>query len=191
MFITLKSVYDSKIAGKYDAKTVKGINLSKNEEWEKSFFANQDDLVRAVEQFSPGDRVNVVMEKKGQHYNIVDFLEMSPDDEAKLESYKSFDNNRGGGGAKASTGSGKAATKSTWNGRTGDAYDRSAAVYLAMDLLKVRNTEAALRKMSDNEFLAALTELAEPLFKYIHDGAVTARKSLKKTKDVLDAPELD
>lgn len=195
MYLKLDEIYDGKIANQYAAKFIKGTNLQKNEDWEKAIFANQKELVQKLYEFSPGDDINIVMEQKGKHWNIVDILPMSDADYARLDSATAKYGKGGNGGAPKGEAETKApAAKSTWNGRTGEAYDRSAAIYLAKDVLAM--VDAKFKTVE--EAIASLCEAAEPIYNYIHDGAALAmpakkgRKSKKVAEeDALEPPEID
>jgi hypothetical protein len=75
----------------------------------------------------------------------------------------------------------------SWNGRTGEAYDRSAAIYLALDFLKATNTEAAMRKIDES----TLIETADLFNAYIHDGEVPVDPSADNAPDALEPPDVD
>lgn len=194
MYLKLTSVKDGKIANKWPAIFVKGTKLDNGEEWEKAFFANQQDLSDKIKNFDMGEEINVIMEQKGKNWNIIDFKAMGQGDYDKIESKgngggyaKGKPSVNGGGSAPAAAAA--TTTKSTWGGRTGEAYDRSSAIYLAMDVLKTVKSEAQLRKTSPAALVAELTNLAEPIYRYIHDGSVLAGGTDKG--DALEPPSLD
>jgi hypothetical protein len=99
-----------------------------------------------------GDKINVKLEKNGKYWNVKDIESyVAPAEPArKVES--------------------KGGTGYAWQGREGEAYDRSAAIYLAMDIVKSTKTEKDLQKYEPEELASRLYSLAEDIFGYINLG---------------------
>lgn len=156
MLIKLTAVVDDML-GSHKAKRIEGIKLDNNEEWSKKIFANAKELREQLDDFGIGDIVNVKQTKSGKFWNVTAFE--TPSD-SLIDSVKS------GGGYKPtpSTGGGSSTKKSTWGGRTGEAYDRSAAIYLAVDILKTNKTAKG-----QVDIKQAVID-AETIFDYIHSG---------------------
>jgi hypothetical protein len=167
MLIKLKGIHDDKLGSK-DAKRIEGVRLDNGEPWERKIFADARDLRGELEKFGIGEVINVKQIQKGKWWNVSGFEK--PTDEL-IEKVKSGGGSGGGGGS--NTYQKSAPAKSTWNGRTGEAYDRSAAIYLALDLLKT-NATAPIKP----EYLYIM---ADEVFNYIHNG-------VNPTVDPLEPP---
>ena len=175
MIIKLTGIYDDEI-GTHAAKRVEGTNLNTGEPWDRKIFANAKDLREQLNAFGIGDNVNVKMEKNGKYWNVTGFEAAS---DALVEKAKE---SKGGGYTKSAGSTG--GSKNTWNGRTGEAYDRSAAIYLAMDLLK--NNKSLETKKGDKVIdLSEMIVTADMIFDYIHDGINPFDKVPEKTLDDL------
>jgi hypothetical protein len=172
MLIKITSITDDELGG-FDAKLIVGDRIDNGKEWQKKCFSNNQKLMDELSDFGVGEIVNVRMAKgKGTNkagfpnWNIAGFEEASQD---LIDSVKGKgDVNPSVESPKVSGASGY--SKSTWNGRTGEAYDRSASVYLAFDIIKSVKTEAAMRKMNALEFVDAIFTLGNKINNYIHNG---------------------
>jgi hypothetical protein len=164
MIIKITAIRNSKL-GKHDAKEVVG-EKTDGQEWTKKFFANNDDLQDELREFGIGDMVNVKLEKDGKFWNIKGFSEVTQEDLAdEAERKEKFGGNKTYAPSSPSAKS-SGYSKGGWNGRTGAAYDRSAAIYLAFDIMKSTKSAAELKKI----ILLDIIELAEEINKYIHEG---------------------
>jgi hypothetical protein len=158
MYIKITKIdRDAEISG-YDAIEVTGKKLDDGKSWSKPFFANNDDLVSALDDFGIGEEVNVVMEKKGKFWNIKDFKEMTPED---YEQVGGGGKKSSGGGAKKGTskgGTSSSLTKEEWaekDRKTAHRIAKSVALKAAVDNLKEGATVNAIIKRAD-ELLAYL-----------------------------------
>ena len=184
MFIKLTKVYDGKIANKYAAKCIEGTKLDDGSPWEKSFFANQKDLVQKLTDFSVGDEVNVVMQHvKDKIYNIIDFKEVTDEDKEKLKGAK---RSGSGGGSNFSA-------RRPDGGSRGDDTNRSAAIYLARDLVVAVKDPKVLYKMSTPDLLDEVLATAEVVNEYIKDGLLPppADGIVPDRDEALEPPEIE
>lgn len=180
MIIKLTAINDTKLGTK-PAKEVVGNKIQDGTSWKKAFFANQKNLRDALEDFEVGDIVNVVMEQKGDYWNISDFKEASDEDIAKASTpYK----------PKGGVESGGFPPRRADGGSRGDDTNRSAAIYLAREIV-----EASKMAYSIEEKAIVCINLADKyIFPYIKDGAVPAQekpKSRRHTADPLEPPTVD
>ena len=166
MLIKLTGIHDDKLGFK-DAKRIEGKRIDNDEVWERKIFADARDLRGQLEQFGIGEVVNIKQVKNGKWWNVSGFEKPTAE---LIEKVKSE-----GTGGKSYQNTSPAAAKSTWNGRTGEAYDRSAAIYLALDFLKTNTLEPAEIDAKD------LYALADDVFNYIHSG-------INPTVDPLEPP---
>ena len=166
MLIKLKGVHDDKLGSK-DAKRIEGTRVDNGEVWERKIFADARDLRGQLEKFGMGEIVNIKQVQNGKWWNISGFEKPTEELIQKVKSGGSF-----GGGSQKS-----APTKSTWNGRTGEAYDRSAAIYLALDFLKHTKMDSETLEILPQDLYA----LADEVFNYIHSG-------VNPTVDPLEPP---
>ena len=168
MLIKLTGIHDDKLGSK-DAKRIEGKRIDNDEVWERKIFADAKDLRGQLEQFGIGEVVNIKQVRNGKWWNISGFEKPTAELIEKVKSEgtggKSYQNTAPSGGG----------AKSTWNGRTGEAYDRSAAIYLALDLLKTNTLEPA--EIDPKELYA----VAEDVYNYIHSG-------VNPTVDPLEPP---
>lgn len=186
MLINLQKVYDGKIANKYAAKYIEGTKLDGGEVWTKAFFANQKDLVQKLSDFAIGDDVNVVLQNNGgTNYKIVDFKEVTEEDRAKLGG------GRGGKPAAAATAAGPA-VRSNGTSRGADT-NRSAAIYLAKDIVMSSKDAKVLAKTSVPKLLDEILACAETVFDYISEGLLPAPADgiVEDRDDALEPPSLD
>jgi hypothetical protein len=176
MLIKITEINDSEL-GSYDAKEIVGDRVDGQGEWRKKCFANDQQLMAELAEFGVGEIVNVKLKKgKGTNkygkpnYNIDSFEEA---DEDLVKAVKANPSGKSSG-ASGSSGSFK-------SGRSGEAYDRSAAIYLAVDVLKHNN---ALNTKKTAQFITEkeIFELAVKFNAYIHDG--------DDGSDPLDPPEI-
>lgn len=171
-YIELKSKKDS-LLGKSKAVEVSGIKLDSGEEWSKKFFKNKSDLVDALEGFSVGDEVNVVMEQDENNkkfWNIVDFVDLTEEDREKIDKAKKFyksddskaDAPKGGGG-------GSWGARRADGGSRGDDTNRSAAIYLAREIVNMCGISEAV----PSEVATEMIKIADQfIFPYIKDGKI-------------------
>jgi hypothetical protein len=180
MIIKITGINDSKL-GTFDAKEIVGDRIDGEGEWRKKCFANNAELMDQLSEFGIGEVVNVRCVKgKGTNqygkpnYNIAGFEEASDELIATVMGNPT----QSGSGV---SGSQTSAKPSTYTGRSGEAWDRSAAIYLAADLMKYNhalNTKNADKRVKTDDLLA----LAAILNAYIHDG--------DDGTDPLDPPEI-
>ena len=174
MLIKLTGIHDDKLGSK-DAKRIEGKRIDNDEVWERKIFADAKDLRGQLEQFGIGEVVNIKQVRNGKWWNIGGFEKPTAELIEKVKSEgtggKSYQNTAPSGGG----------AKSTWNGRTGEAYDRSAAIYLALDVLKYNNDATVDGSGPQPIPLAALYSLAEGVYEYIHSG-------VNPTVDPLEPP---
>ena len=159
------------------AYKIKGIKLSDGSPWTSgNIFDNKYsiDILASLRELSQGDKVGIELKQNGKFWNVAG---VGP---VKETSYPA----PAAGGALASGGS-----TYKWNGRTGEAYDRSAAVYLAFDIIKSITTEANMHKKNEEVVLIELFSLADDLFEYINAGNNKAGR-VSTAGDALDAPEV-
>lgn len=175
MLIKLESVQDVMIKDQWAGKEVTGTRVDSGETWSKNFFADNKDLRNQLEEFGIGDIVNVQMKQQGKFWNINGFSTASAD---MIEKVKNSGSNRPTPPSYSPPTAAKSTAKSGWNGRTGEAYDRSAAIYLAVDIMKENKTAKEKIKVGD-AFI-----LADAIFNYIHDGINPARSANEEGKDV-------
>ena len=167
MLIKLTGIHDDKLGSK-DAKRIEGKRIDNDEVWERKIFADDKNLRGQLDEFGIGEVVNIKQVKSGKWWNISAFEKPTAE---LIEKVKS----EGTGGKSYQNTAPASAAKSTWNGRTGEAYDRSAAIYLALDLLKTN-------RFGDTVVRAeTLYEVADDVFNYIHSG-------INPTVDPLEPP---
>jgi len=167
MIIKLTAIADDKLGNK-DAKRIEGVRMDTGEPWSRKIFADNRVLRGQLEQFGIGDMMNVKMVRQGQYWNVSG-LEVASKELVDKVKNSSATQQQGAGGS-ANT------VKSTWNGRTGEAYDRSSAIYLAMDWLK-SSTDGPI----ESKHYSALFGIAKDVYEYIHNG-------VNPTVDPLDPP---
>jgi hypothetical protein len=161
---------------KYKVVTVEGTKYGSGEPWSTDIFKNKTELLDALDEFGTGEMVNFQFKKNGRFYDLVDISEPT---EENLEFAKSYDANK-------SSNAGSVGGPKKWDGRTGEQWNRSAAVYLAFDMIKSTLTEAALRKMSPEELMGETFRFAECLFNYVEHGDLG--QNTESTGDALDPP---
>jgi len=160
MYLKLTKINKEAEIGGYDAIEITGTKLDDGTSWSKSFFANNDALVNALDDFGVGEDINVVMEKKGKFWNIKDFAPMEDGDYEKISgSGKSSKGTKstGGGGKK---GSGSSMSKEEWaekDRKTAARIARAVALKAAIENLKEGATVSAVIKRAD-EFLPYLED---------------------------------
>jgi hypothetical protein len=183
MIIKLTAINDTKL-GKSPVKEVVGTKIQDGSAWKKAFFANQKDLRDALEDFEVGDIVNVVMEQKGDYWNISDFKEASDDDiEKATTAPKKFSKGN----------SGDTGFRRPDGGSRGDDTNRSASIYLARELV---NMKGGLDKYTLGELAVLCIDLANDfIFPYIKDGTIResakAGKAKKSSADPLAPPVVE
>jgi hypothetical protein len=147
---------------KYKVTEVIGEKYGTGDEWKTDIFKNNTEVLEQLEEFGVGETANFEFKKNGNFYDLVAITTPS---EENLEYAKKNASAPSGGPAKGGGYSNK-----KWDGRTGAAYDRSASVYLAFDILKSAETEANLRKKGSEGLMKEVIEMADILNDYIHDG---------------------
>src|SRR5574343_155955 len=178
MIIKLTQVNDAKLGTKA-AKEIVGNKIEDGKEWRKKFFASDKNLRDQLDDVDVGDTINVIMKQEGDFWNVKEIKLADDADLAKAKSPRAFS---GGGGT---------SVRRVDGGSRGDDTNRSASIYLALDILK----QTKLEDMEAAEIACAAAELAENfVYPYIKDGAVPVmQKSAKKrkAKDPLDPPVVD
>ena len=174
MIIKLEGVNDTKL-GRYPAKEIVGTNLATGKTWSRKIFANSD-VVGPLSEIPIGETIEVKMKQDGEFWNVVGVSVATGDAIAAVQERSKGSSGRNNG--------------STWNGRTGEAYDRSAAIYLAWEMVKAANTEAVLRKMGIGELVDATTSVGRVLYNYIHDGSMPIGHNSNVSEDPLEPPEV-
>lgn len=177
MIIKYEGMKDGKIADRYDSKIVSGTRIDNGEAWEKEFFANQSSLVNAFSEFGVGEVINITMKKDGKFWKISEDDLPAVASEALIEAAQKNDVRKG---APSGGGGGGGYQKKAWDGRKGDAYDHSAAIYLAFDFLKY-NAEFATKKSDKVVTEEMLYAQADKFFNYINKG-------INPTVDPLEPP---
>lgn len=164
MLIKLTGIHDDMLGSK-SAKRIEGKRVDNDEVWERKIFADDKNLRGQLEEFGIGEIINVKQVRNGKWWNISGFEKPTAEliEKVKLD----------GSGVKSFTNS--APTKTAWNGRTGEAYDRSSAIYLALDFLKTNTLEPAEIDIKE------LYAVADDVYDYIHNG-------VNPTIDPLDPP---
>lgn len=159
----------------WEAFLIHGIKLEDNTDWVSSKIFNNpynEEILGKLETLTEGDEVGIAHKKNKAGYWVVSDITAVKSDPSPA---KTGNSGRTGGTGKSST----------WNGRTGDAYDRSAAVYLAFDFLKynkgILTAKAKEMAISEDE----LFSLAIRIDRYIHTGALPVGGD-----DGLDAPDV-
>jgi hypothetical protein len=195
MIIKLTAINDTKL-GKSPAKEVVGTKIQDGSAWKKAFFANQKDLRDALEDFEVGDIVNVVMEQKGDYWNISDFKEASDDDiEKATTGGKKFGKGVDAGGFPSRRADGSS---------RGDDTNRASAIYLAREIVKMAmDSQDHSLYVSPRELSLQCINLANDFIcPYIKDGAVpvntggipvqeTSKRSKKGSADPLTPPTVE
>lgn len=142
------------------------------DDWKQNIFNNKhnkDAIAEARELDLPG-WYDVKFEKNGKYWNLLGF---KPTEKPTGESKPSGKSNSG------------------WQGRTGDQYNRSAAIYLAREVIAMAETDAALHKRDPEELLAEMIPLANKIDEYISKGIKTDRVDEGEKDDPLSPPDLD
>src|SRR5574343_954301 len=174
MIIKLTQVNDAKLGTKA-AKEIVGTKLEDGKEWRKKFFASDKNLRDQLDDVDVGDNVNVILKQDGDFWNIKEIRLADDADLAKAKTPRSF------------AGQNQQVRRAD-GGSRGDDTNRSASIYLAVDILKYTQFNGTSEQMA-----SAAAELAENfVYPYIKDGAVPIVKSskpqMKKTKDPLEPP---
>jgi hypothetical protein len=173
---------------RYPGKLVTGTRVDSGEEVKRKFFANNQRLMAEISEFGFGDVINMRMVKKPKGWEIQSFEEADPQVVEAVSNKASAPQSAPEQSNAKSSGS--YSKGSSWNGRTGEAYDRSAAVYLAFDLIKTTRSAASLSKTGADAIFDEMMKYAEKINAYIHTGDVGTPAWLE-TDDPLSPPELD
>ena len=170
-YIKLNSVKDT-LLGKSKAIEISGLDLVKNEDWTKKFFKNQNDLVEQLQEFEPGDEVNVVMEQdpnNSKWWNIKEFTAITEEDREKIEAKKKFGTKGGGGGSTA-----PGNPRGTGGSSRSDDMNRSSAIYLAREVVNM----CGIAEANPDEVATEMIRLAHDfILPYIKDGIVPGTKA--------------
>lgn len=176
-YLLLESVKDS-LLGKSPAVEISGMDLVKNEVWSKKFFKNKSNLVEQLQDFEPGDEINVVMEQdpaNSKWWNIKAFEAITDDDREKMDSKKKF-------GTRAPAAA--AAVRRSDGGSRGDDTNRASAVYLAREIVNM----CGIAEANPTEVALEVVRLSdEILYPYIKDGAVIVADE-KESPAPVEAP---
>lgn len=159
MLLKITAIEDDSL-GASAAKRIEGTRVDNGEEWSKKFFADNRALREQLNDFGIGDIANVKLVQKGKHWNIESLTVPTESMIQKVKDSGGKSYTSGGAAASPSTGG----TKSTWNGRTGEAYDRSAAIYLALDIAKENKTAKGRIELDE------IMKTADQVFDYINKG---------------------
>jgi hypothetical protein len=194
-YLKLTSKKDSKL-GAYPAMEISGVDMAKNEEWTKKFFKgkNNTHLEAAMDDIDVGDEINVVMEqdpKNAKWWNIKEITLMTEEDKKKLETKQSFSK---GGASKAGGSVGATSFRRVDGGSRGDDTNRSAAIYLARELVKmsVESMQGAAVPSSPENYARECIEVAELfIYPYIKDGTLpTPEEESALPKKELKVPKV-
>ena len=166
-----KRVEGTSDAGKeWVAYVLVGTKLEDGSPWTSSkMFDNQYnvELIDKARELEIGETYNVVHKK-----NKAGFWQIS--------GFKKID----GPSKKQYKGTGSGGKSTGWSGRKGEAYDRSAAIYLAMDIMKTTVDGEDLKQVEPEAMVGRLIELADGIFEYINNGVTF----VKGTGDGLEPP---
>jgi len=173
-FRELKREEGSKADGStWVAYMLLGTKIEDGSPWTSTkIFDNQYnvELIEQVRQIEKGAKINVLHKKNtAGFWTITGFQPYKEDNMQK----KQWGGNKAGG-----TGGGGKDFK--WQGRTGEAYDRSAALYLSFDIMKSCMEPNDMKQVSPEDMAKRLFSLANGLFEYINMG--------NDQKDNLDPP---
>jgi hypothetical protein len=138
----------------WTAYKISGTKIDDGTEWTSGNIFDNKYSIKVMDKanaLQQGDKINVVLKQNGKFWNVEDILPFVAGEGAPAGVEKA------GGGV-----------SSKWNGRTGEAYDRSASVYLAFDLMK--EGKGDLKKALPYELLGSVIELADDIFEYINKG---------------------
>lgn len=166
------------------AYKIAGNRLDGKGHWESgNIFDNKynSKLLEQLNEFEEGDRIAVSHEKTDQGFWKITGVKEMTEDEVEAAANPP----QGGSGTK---GNGYT-SGSKWNGRTGEAYDRSASIYLAYDMMKDTMKDTELKKLTYMEAFAKAVELAEMINEYIHSGDVVTVIA-KDDEDALTPPNV-
>ena len=170
--ITLESVKEVQL-GKGKFKEITGKKVGETEEWKTRFFASDKVLADQLHDFEPGDYVNIIMEKKGQYWNVKEFKDVSDEE---IEKAIKFSKGPKDAPASASGGSVRRAD----GGSRGDDTNRASAIYLAREIL---NNTVKADSYSTDRFIFETIEIADKfIFPYIKDGTVPTMADEPKAK---------
>lgn len=173
MYIKITKIDRDADIGGYDAIEVTGKKLDDGKSWNKSFFANNDDLVSALDDFGIGEEVNVVMEKKGKFWNIKDFTEMTPDDYEQVGG-----GGKSSGGKKGSTSGGKKPASSGMSKEEWAEKDRKTAHRIAKSVA----LKGAIENLKEGATVKAIFKRADELLEYL-EGTVAEEDPLDADVD--------
>jgi hypothetical protein len=183
-YIKLTAKKDSML-GSYPAMEITGTDLAKNEEWTKKFFKGKqnEQLVIAMNDIDVGDDVNVAMEqdpKNAKWWNIKSITLMTDEDRKKLENKQAF--TKGGGGSKPAAAAATSVRRAD-GGSRGDDTNRSAAIYLARELVKMSvESQSEPLYVSPEVYAMDCIRIANSfILPYIKDGTLPPAEETKDT----------
>jgi hypothetical protein len=183
-YIKLTAKKDSML-GSYPAMEITGTDLAKNEEWTKKFFKGKQNepLVIAMNDIDVGDDVNVAMEqdpKNAKWWNIKSITLMTDEDRKKLENKQAF--TKGGGGSKPAAAAATSVRRAD-GGSRGDDTNRSAAIYLARELVKMSvESQSEPLYVSPEVYAMDCIRIANSfILPYIKDGTLPPAEEIKDT----------
>jgi hypothetical protein len=194
----MKIKYDSleRVEGqKPDGKTwvaykIVGNKLDGGGRWESgNIFDNQYNakILEDARELEQGDKVNVTHKQNDKGYWTITGIVSLTEEEVE-EAKKPFVKTAGAATTSGQSSSRGGSTKSSWNGRTGEQYDRSASLYLAFDMMKSSMSEDELAALTPMEVFATALTLSTHINDYIHEGKVVA--VLTDDEDALTPPNV-
>ena len=167
---------------KYKVKTIEGVKYGSDEPWSVDVFINQTDLLEELDEFSPGELVNVKFKKNGNFYDVVGFEEPDAELIQKIDSGEFETPAKKTTGGKGST-SGGGARNSSMSKEEWAEKDRLTNIRIA----KAVALKAAVDNTKMGTDAKALMEFADKLLPYLMNTKVP-EKVADKGKDALDPP---
>lgn len=183
MIIKLTQINDAKLGTKA-AKEIVGTKVEDGKEWRKKFFASDKTLRDQLDDVDVGDTINVILKQEGDFWNI---KEIRMADDADLARAK---------GPRPSGGQGQQVRRAD-GGSRGDDTNRSAAIYLAREIVNMKfQSDGGYGTLTVQEIACICADLADNfIYPYIKDGAVPVVKHtkprMKKVDDPLEPPDVD
>lgn len=162
--------------------------------WSKRFYSSNKDLMRGFDKHAIGDWIEIKFDET-RFKNMVSVGAGSKPD-VPAGGYSNSPGNSGGGSAPAKTYGGNAnVTRKDGTSRGADT-NRSAAIYLAKEVINMVYTASDLKKMGVVNTVGAMGDAAQLIFGYIANGdlpLVTANtpKGTAPSGDPLSPPNID
>lgn len=174
MIIKITSVKDT-MKGQYNFKTINGVKADESE-YTKDIIVGRGtaDILNKLDQFGIGDFIELSYDNT-KFKNVSGIKEADGFPEAKTHTY---------------SGGGSSTTKRDDGTSRGSDTNRSAAIYLAHNILVKAYKDTELQKIPELKMMAKLTSTAEHIYNYIANGVV-ATYVQKAGTDKLDPPTLD